>query len=124
MSGGSAESGGWRSPERVARLVAWAEAQGADQRLHAGTDGRIADAELPLHVTQVAAAAEEALEHQGLLAGQAGEAADPELPLDDGPAVAAAEAGDIELARADRAGGDDVMRHGVPRQVAMCLSLF
>ena len=74
-----------RPPRRwmgVVRLVARAEAEGADERLDPGPDGGVADAELALHVAEVAAAAEEALEHLGLLAGQAGEPADAELALD------------------------------------------
>ena len=80
--------------------------------------------ELALHVAEVAAAAEEALEHQRLLAGEAGEPSDPELALDDGPAVAAPEARDRELARADGAGGDDVMRHGSFLVMCECVFLF
>ena len=92
-------------------LVPGPEAQGSDERLHPGPDRRVADGELPLHVAEIAPAAQEALQDHGLIAGQAGEPADPELALDRRAARTAPQACDRELARADRAGGDDIMRH-------------
>ena len=89
------------------------EAEGADEGLDAGADGRVADAELALHLAQVAAGAEEALEQRELVAVQAAEPPDAEVAFERGPAAAAVEAGDRELARADGTGGDDVVWHWI-----------
>jgi hypothetical protein len=50
-------------------VAARSEAKGPNESLDPGPDGRIRDAELPLHVAEIAARAEEALEQGELLAG-------------------------------------------------------
>ena len=73
------------------------EAQGADERLDARADRRVADAELALHLAQVAARAEEALEQGQLVAVQPAEPADAEVALEGRPAAPAMEPGDGQL---------------------------
>src|SRR5262245_40071436 len=103
---------------RLVRLigVAGSEAQCANERLDPGANGRIADPELALHVTQVAARSEEALEQRHLVAVETTEPANAEVALEGRAAAPAMEARDGQLARTDRAGGDDVVRHRRPRQ--------
>ena len=96
----------------VVGVRAFPEAEGADERLDAGADRRVADAELPLHLAEVAAGAEEALQEGELVAVEPAEPPDAEVALERGPAAPAVEAGDRELARADGTGGDDVVCHG------------
>src|SRR5574338_554547 len=88
-----------------------AEAERAHQGIHPSADGRVADAELALHLLQIAPGPQEALEQGHLVTVEATEAPDPELALQRGAAAAAVQAGDGELTRADRAGGDDVVGH-------------
>ena len=75
--GGSADAAGdvGRGVVEVVGVRARPEAEGADERLDAGADRRVADAELPLHVAEVAARAEEALEQGELVAVRAGRTA-------------------------------------------------
>ena len=101
-----------------------AEAQGADERVDAGADGRVADAELALHLLEVAPRSEEALEERQLLAVEAAEAARTELALEGRAAAAAVQARDRQLTTAHRAGGDDVVNHRQrPRADALGLPL-
>src|SRR4029078_6683303 len=93
-------------------LVALTEPDGANERVHAGADGGIRNAELAFPLLEVAARAQEALEERELLPGQAAETADSELAFEGGAAAPAMDAADHELALADGAGGDDVVRHG------------
>ena len=105
-------AGSARLVVRILALGPRPEAEGADERLDARSDGGIADPELAFHLAQVPARAQEALEQGELLAVQAPEPADAEIALEGRAAAPAVEPGDGELARADRAGGDDVVGHG------------
>src|SRR6476659_7656826 len=94
--------------------VPWPEAQRPDKRLDPGPDGGVRDAELALHVAQVAARPQEALEQGQLLLRQAAKPPDGELTLERRATGAAVQARDGELAGADGASGDHVVRHAVP----------
>src|SRR6185369_11159844 len=80
-----------------------------------GPHRRVGEAELALHLAEVAARAQEALQQGQLLATEAAEPTDAELALEGCPAGAAVQPGDGQLVRADRANGDHVVWHWLPR---------
>ena len=105
------------SRSRTARRASAAEAFSTavllspDQRVDAATERGIGEAQLPFHLTEVSSRSEEALEEGHLVAVEPTEAPHREAALERRSALRAIEARDGKLVRADRAGGDDVMRH-------------